>query len=175
MFNKLDLNENNKLRTLICSDNNLQELLINNNLILEELNCNVNKITGLDLKQNSILTNIYCNNNKIIKLEFPTSNNDILNIDCSFNDIKFLDLTNNILNSSEKLIFNDNKLQGNGDSIIKTYLTSEFKGELIAKPQKDSPSGDFFHLRDDISVQYFMNNYKDSIPENTSYFTTIAI
>ena len=106
---KLDVSNNTKLTYLSCSDNAIQELNIDNNNMINMLNCDHNYIKKIDASKCKDL-DLYCKRNSLMELKLPET---VYFLDCSYNQLTYLDLNCNGLvnvncnnNQLEKLAVN---------------------------------------------------------------------
>ena len=88
-INGLDLKSNIKLEFLECNNNSLGSLVLNNNKELIAISCWGNSLKELNLRGLSKLNSLDCSDNLLNKLKV---NDNITNLNCSYNNLKELDL-----------------------------------------------------------------------------------
>jgi hypothetical protein len=113
LITSLEFPENTQLSRLDCNSNQLVHLDVSNNAVLEELICTNNQLDSLDVSENINLKYLYCNKNQLTSLDisnatslvqlFCSENNltgidlsdaHLADLDCSFNQISALDVSN---------------------------------------------------------------------------------
>lgn len=93
----LDVSGNPKLRTLICSYNNMTSPLdLSGNAELRELDCQFCGLTSLDVSGCTYLERLNCQNNSVASLDL-THNGSLFYLWCSSNPLTELDLSHNPL------------------------------------------------------------------------------
>lgn len=90
----LDLSDFINLEDLICWGNQITQLILPNNDKLRMLDCSVNNLTKLDLKRFFNLKVLSCHENQLTQLNLPDSNNLTL-LYCHKNQLNKLEITNN--------------------------------------------------------------------------------
>lgn len=92
LLTSLDVSENTKLETLICSNNQLERLDVSANPELDYLDCSGNQLTELDLRSNRMLVILDCRNNRLEKLELG-ANETLTTLACQMNQLESLDVS----------------------------------------------------------------------------------
>ncbi|GAA3589339.1 T9SS type A sorting domain-containing protein [Flavivirga amylovorans] len=103
----LDVSNNGDLTGLNCSNNTLPTLDISSNIGLITLNCSGNTLANLELNTNTALVTLNCSSNVLSNLDL-SANTLLDNVDCSFNQIENLNVTTNTALVS--FLCNDNTL-----------------------------------------------------------------
>lgn len=92
----LDLSHNTALEFLVCGYNKLPSVDVSKQTILKHLDCTANKITQLDLENNPELTFLGCSLNEgLTELDLSPCKK-LTFLYCNFNNMKALDISNNI-------------------------------------------------------------------------------
>lgn len=102
----LDVQSNNALSFLRCSNNELQNLDLVNNVNLIELLCSGNNLSGLGLSQNTLLQRLTCGLNPLNTLDV-TNNPDLYYLSAGAADLTTIDLSQNPLLESVYLSGNN--------------------------------------------------------------------
>jgi Leucine-rich repeat (LRR) protein len=89
LLEKLDLEDCDNLRTIICFNNLIQEFLMPDEVVY--VNCNFNRLDNLDIPATETLQTLMCATNHIVELETENMPN-LQYLDCSGNKIEILDL-----------------------------------------------------------------------------------
>lgn len=95
----ITLSENGKLVKLFCDDNKLTDVDISNAQNLQELDCSNNQLSNINLELNSLLEYLDCSNNEIQELVIP-SIHSLHYLYCSHNYLSELDVSRNVGNPS---------------------------------------------------------------------------
>ncbi|MFY9116988.1 MAG: hypothetical protein WBK97_08115 [Bacteroidales bacterium] len=91
---ELDLQYNEALEMLICSGNRLSELDVSANTALHYMDCGKNALEVLDVQHNEHLTLLICADNELEELDV-SDNSALEYLDCSNNWLTNLDVTQN--------------------------------------------------------------------------------
>ncbi len=90
-ISELNLNNNKRVTSVTCINNQISELHVDSLHSLEFLECAENKLKNIDVSNNHILSYFNCANNQIASLNL-TSNLDLANLICPFNLLTELDV-----------------------------------------------------------------------------------
>ena len=93
-IDQLNISKNTALVKLCCERNELLHLNISNNRNLEWLECHVNNLKNLDLAQNTALQYVSCGGNEIGQLDV-SKDTELRELYCSSNKLGSLNLSNN--------------------------------------------------------------------------------
>lgn len=94
-MDELNLSENTELTYLDCSQNNLRNTLdLSKNKKLKTLICRNNKIETLNLENNAALEKLEFTNNRVKNLDL-SKNTNLIELVCENNNLESLDLINN--------------------------------------------------------------------------------
>lgn len=91
---KLDLGENQKLRTISCSGDSIKQLNVSKNKELLIISCESCPIEKLDVSRNENLRKLICKNCSLKQLDI-SKNKALLELVCDNNELQSLDLSNN--------------------------------------------------------------------------------
>ena len=103
----LDVSKNTELQKLYCDGNQLTSLEVGENTVLDTLHCYNNQLTSLDVSRNSALQWLSCYKNKLTSLDVSKNTNLTL-LYCDSNQLTSLDVSQN--NKLEKLYCSENQL-----------------------------------------------------------------
>ena len=100
----LDVSNNTALINLNLYNNQLISLDVSDNTVLSSLSCSNNQLSSLDVSSNHNLTYLYAWNNSIVSVSLSTSAY-YYNVDLSYNQLTFLDLTNTLFADTANSLF----------------------------------------------------------------------
>lgn len=95
------------LETLICSNNNLNDVDLSSNTLLRILRMRSNDITSINLSNNLLLEELNLQDNQLTNLNLQ-NNTALVELSFAYNNISAINLTNNTL--LENLVINNNQL-----------------------------------------------------------------
>lgn len=145
----IDVSNNAKLRTLICSSGSISELDVSKCIALESLNCSYNRLSKLDTSRNPNLTVLNCENNFLTHLDL--SKNPKIRKG-SANSISGLYCAYNLLDNAKDLV------KKYGSSRDTGYLADTVNGATILPQCYATGSG----------LVYRVERYWNAGPENTN-------
>jgi len=90
----LDCTPFEKLESLQCANNYLEDIILTGNLELQSLNCAGNRLTAIDLTHNTKLRSVDISRNNLQEL-ILTNKMYLTTLYCNSNNLKTLDLSNN--------------------------------------------------------------------------------
>lgn len=90
----LDVSQNTNLETLQCSTNKMKQLDISKNAELTNLDCSSNELTALDITNCNKLKYLNLSYNALEKWDSSSANKDLLEFNCSKNQIRNIDTAN---------------------------------------------------------------------------------
>lgn len=90
----LDFSKNTKLNYLNCSENKLTSLNVSNNISLEVLSCYMNNLSVLDVTHNPLLKSLGCGYNSLTNIDV-TKNPFLNSFYCTYNNLNQIDTTFN--------------------------------------------------------------------------------
>ena len=127
-INTLSLAENLDLRTLDCSDNCLTHLDVTNNTYLGLLQCDKNHLEELDVTHNLQLSQLYCEYNQLTSINV-TNHNKMMILNCNDNLLTALDLTG--CNELFQLYFYNNQINGLAMDNLVNSLPDDSYGYMV--------------------------------------------
>ncbi|TAH24653.1 MAG: hypothetical protein EAZ07_09285 [Cytophagales bacterium] len=130
-INELNIDQNTKLASLRCTRNNLKSLNLSSNTSLAFLTCDNNKLESLDLEYNIKLTSLNCSYNFLSELNV-SKNTKLRSINCANNELFELNTSLNplleSLNCSNNSLSNLNLI--NNTILFNLYISNNFFSEL---------------------------------------------